>query len=214
MLIKGEPMKKLLTVLIYTILIVLLFTYKESFLDWIRSGDDLSVLISILFFALLVFFPAVPFVVASGIIGASYGLLGRSVIILAGVILGTIMMFLMVRYGFQDWVQNMLDKHEKIKHYEIYFEQNAFIGILGLRLIPIIPFPILNVLCGITGVRLSIFAAASGLGKLPSIIIFTLAGQQATQNSAISISIYVIYFLVLSIFTTRKIKQHNNNIHA
>jgi uncharacterized membrane protein YdjX (TVP38/TMEM64 family) len=207
-------MKKLLTLAIYTILIVLLFTYKDTFLTWIRSGDEFSIIITVLFFALLVFFPAVPFVVAAGIIGASYGVFAGSGIILIGVMLGTIIMFLMARYGFQDWAQKMLDKHHKIKQYEIYFEQNAFIGILGLRLIPIIPSPLLNVLCGITGVKLAIFATASALGKLPSIIIFTLAGQQATQNSVLSISIYVIYFLLISIFAARKMKLHNNNIHA
>ncbi len=207
---KGDQMKKLVTLSIYAGLIVILFINKGLFLNWIRSGDELSIMISILLFALLVFFPAVPFIVAAGIIGASYGVINGSIIILSGVITGTIVMFLMARYGFQDWGQRMLEKYPKIIQYETYFEQNAFIGILGLRLVPIIPSPLLNVLCGITKVRILIFISASLLGKLPRTVIFTIAGLQATQNTILSISIYVVYFLLISILVTWKMKQHTN----
>lgn len=203
-------MKKIITIAIYAILIVLLIVNKATFLSRILSGDELAIIISILFFVLLVFFPAVPFVVAAGIIGASYGFITGTGIILTGVIFGTLVMFLMARYGFQDWAQNMLDKYHKIKQYEIYFQQNAFIGILGLRLLPMIPSPLLNVLCGVSGVRLSVFVAASVLGKLPSIIIFTVAGVKATENTFLAISIYAVYFFMAG----WKAKHHQTKISA
>ncbi|WP_188454450.1 TVP38/TMEM64 family protein [Virgibacillus oceani] len=203
-------MKKFFTIAIYTLLVILLFINKDVFLAWIRSGDELSIIISMLFFALLVFFPVVPFVVAAGIIGASFGVILGTAIILSGVIAGTIIMFLMARYGFQDWVQRMLDKFPKIKNYKTYFEQNAFIGILGLRIVPIIPSPLVNILCGITKVRLETFIVASLLGKLPRTVIFTIAGIQVTQNTILSIAIYAVYFLLISILVTWKMKQQTN----
>ncbi|MRG85023.1 TVP38/TMEM64 family protein [Salinibacillus xinjiangensis] len=207
-------MKKIVIILIYTLLITLLLIHKDSFLTWIRSGDELSILISILFFALLVFFPAVPFLVAAGIMGASYGVAAGSGIVLTGVMIGTIAMFLLARYGFQVWTQKILSKYERVKHYEYIFENNAFIAILGLRVFPIIPTPLANVLCGVTRVNTFIYIAASALGKLPKIIIFTVVGYQATDSMFNSIIIYIIYFLILSIVVGRKFKQDNSGLHV
>ncbi|MBB6453681.1 putative membrane protein YdjX (TVP38/TMEM64 family) [Salirhabdus euzebyi] len=207
-------MKKLLTIGSYGILIVLLIGNKEAFLSLIRSGEEFSMVISGMFFALLVFFPIVPFVVPAGITGASFGILTGSMIIVVGVMVGTILMFLMARYGFQDFAQKVLSKYEKARQYEEFFERNAFITILSLRVFPVIPTPIVNILCGVSKVKLYTYTIGSLLGKLPRIIIFTVAGYQATENMFSTTVIYIVYFLVMAIVVGHTLKQQNRHVQV
>jgi uncharacterized membrane protein YdjX (TVP38/TMEM64 family) len=87
------------------------------------------------------------------------------------------------------------------------FEQNSFIGILLARVIPVIPSPIINIISGLSKVKWTTFLSASLIGKLPAIFIFTIAGSLIGDQKWISIVIYVVYFLIISILTGREIQK-------
>ncbi|MBS4173356.1 TVP38/TMEM64 family protein [Bacillus sp. FJAT-49736] len=195
-------MKQLMTILMAIIIIVIAFTQKAAVLQVIHSGEPIAYLISILFVAILVFFPVMPYPLVAGLIGSVFGLWEGILISIVGVMLGTSIMFLMARYGFQQWAQKMISKYPKAKEYEIYFEKNAFLGILFLRLVPIVPSPLLNVLSGISMVSFIAFFTATIIGKLPNIVISTLAGSLFEQNKYLSLGIYGSYFLIISIIIT------------
>ena len=132
---------------------------------------------------------------------------------LIGITIGTLIMFWMARYGFQDWAQKSLQKYPRAKEYESYFEKNAFIGILIMRLVPVIPSPVVNILCGISKVRSFTFIGASLIGKMPSVIIFTLAGSVFEDSKVISISIYAAYFLIImTLILVHYIEEENSII--
>ncbi|RXT04385.1 TVP38/TMEM64 family protein [Ammoniphilus sp. CFH 90114] len=205
-------MKKLLTITLFALIIFLSYSQKSLLLYWIEAGGSLSLLVSILFVAALVFFPVVPFIVVAGIIGSVFGVAAGTAICLAGSLLGTLIMFTMSRFGFQDWIQATLDKYPKAKEYESLFERNAFLSILLVRVVPVIPPPVVNILCGVSNVSWIVFTAATFLGKLPSIFLFNLAGSQFETNHWFSFSIYGAYFLVISLCAAiyLKKKQHIN----
>jgi uncharacterized membrane protein YdjX (TVP38/TMEM64 family) len=183
-------MKKFLPTLLSVFIVYIAITKKHILLDLVRSESHLAILISILFVALLVFFPVVPYVVLAGMIGSIFGIWIGTSLSLVGIGLGTMVMFFLARYGFQDLTQSYLKKYPKIQEYESWFEQNAFMGILLARLIPVIPSPIINVLSGLSKVKWTIFLSASLVGKLPAIFIFTLAGRLIGNKNWISIVIY------------------------
>ncbi|MGE8204412.1 TVP38/TMEM64 family protein [Heyndrickxia sp. NPDC080065] len=202
-------MKQLLTIMITVILIISAYTQKETMLHLIESGESTAIIISLLFVALLVFFPIIPFAVVAGLIGSVFGVWMGSLISLCGSLIGTMLMFFMARYGFQRWVQTMLKKYPKTKEYESIFEKNAFLGILLVRLAPVIPAPILNVLCGVSMVRWYIFFIATIVGKIPGVMIFTFAGSLFEDNKLLSFSIYGAYILIITILITIRLKKKN-----
>jgi uncharacterized membrane protein YdjX (TVP38/TMEM64 family) len=110
-------------------------------------------------------------------IGSVFGIWLGTGLSLIGIGLGTMVMFFLARYGFQDLTQSYFKKYPKIQEYESWFEQNAFIGFLLARVKPIKPSPIINILSGLSKVKWTIFISASLVGKLPAIFIFTLAGR-------------------------------------
>ncbi|QQZ10954.1 TVP38/TMEM64 family protein [Heyndrickxia vini] len=200
-------MKQIITLVITISIIIFAYTQKEGMLHLIESGESMAIIISLLFVALLVFFPVMPFALVAGIIGSVFGVWLGAIISLCGSVFGSMIMFFMARYGFQQWVQKVLDKYPKAREYESIFQKNAFLGILLLRLAPIIPAPLLNVLCGVSVIRWPIFFIATLIGKFPAIIIFTFAGSLFANNKLLSIAIYGAYFVIITVIATIHIQK-------
>ena len=194
--------RRILTILLFVAIVGLGYLYQGQLVDWIKGGGSTSVIVSIVFVAILVFFPVMPFVVVAGIIGAVFGTWAGSLISLAGALLGALVMFLMARYGFRDWAQRMLQKYPKVKEYESYFEKNAFLGILFVRIVPVVPSPAVNIISGISRVSVVTFFIASLIGKIPSIVIFTFAGSNFGDNKTASFVTYGVYFVAILIATS------------
>jgi uncharacterized membrane protein YdjX (TVP38/TMEM64 family) len=57
------------------------------------------------------------------------------------------------------------------------FRADAFSYLLFLRLVPIFPFWIVNLVPALVGVRLATFAAATALGIIPATFVFAFVGQ-------------------------------------
>jgi len=199
--------KKIISVLLFIGIVITGYVEKAQLLTWIKSGGDLAIVTSVIFVAILVFFPVMPFVAVAGIIGAVFGTLNGSIISLTGAVGGALVMFLLARYGFRDFAQRYASKYPKAKEYESHFENNAFVGILLVRIIPVIPSPIINILCGISLVRWYTFLVASLFGKIPSIVIFTFAGSRFEHSKLTSILIYAVYFLVIMVLTALYIRK-------
>jgi uncharacterized membrane protein YdjX (TVP38/TMEM64 family) len=139
-------MRKIPPILLSLLIIYIAISQKNFLLEKVQSESIIAIPISILFVAILVFFPVVPYVVLAGMIGSVFGIWLGTGISLIGIGLGMTIMFMLSRYGFQEWTKSYLKKYPQIQEYESLFEQNAFIGILLARVVPVIPSPIINII--------------------------------------------------------------------
>lgn len=57
------------------------------------------------------------------------------------------------------------------------FRDDAFSYLLFLRLVPVFPFFLVNLVPAFAGVRLGPFVAATAIGVIPAVVVFTLAGM-------------------------------------
>ncbi|MHC0037568.1 TVP38/TMEM64 family protein [Pseudoneobacillus sp. C159] len=201
-------MKKTIPILLTAFILYLGITFKAELLSAVRSEAYIAIPISMLFVAILVFFPVIPYVVLAGMIGSVFGIWLGTGISFIGIGVGIMVMFLLARFGFQEWMQGYLQKYPKLQDYEGMFENNAFLGILIARAIPVIPSPIVNIVSGVSKVKWQVFLGASLLGKLPAIFIFTIAGSLIGNQKWISIVIYATYFLSIAILIGRRMKQN------
>jgi uncharacterized membrane protein YdjX (TVP38/TMEM64 family) len=189
--------RKLGTLATFLAVVWIGYTQKDFFVHWIQQGGLFAALIAILFVALTAFFPVMPFVAVAGIIGAVYGVWEGAVISLAGALLGATLIFALTRFGFRDWLQRYLDRHPKVREYEASFENHAFVTILTLRLIPVVPAPLVNILSGMSRVPWLTFLLATLIGKLPSILVFTFIGSRFESSKTTSLLTYGLYMAVL-----------------
>src|SRR3954453_16664542 len=140
--------KRILSISMLIIIVAIGLLQKDEILALIKEGGILSLFISMLFVAICVFFPVIPFPVLAGVIGGVFGTAQGVIVSLTGAMAGTMAFFFLCRYGFRDYAQTKLMTKPKIQEYESFINRNSFLAILTCRLIPIIPAPFVNIICG------------------------------------------------------------------
>ncbi len=89
---------------------------------------------------------------------------------------GATLAFLAARYLLRDWVESKFG--DRLGLIQEGFEQNAFSYLVMLRLIPAIPFVLVNLVAGLTRVQLGTYVRATMLGMIPASFVFAYAGRQ------------------------------------
>ncbi len=88
---------------------------------------------------------------------------------------GATMAFLMTRYLFQDWVQKKFER--RIAAINEAFEREGAFYLFTLRLIPAVPFFVINAVMGLTKIRVATFWWVSQVGMLPGTAAYVYAGS-------------------------------------
>ncbi|MDX2252347.1 MAG: TVP38/TMEM64 family protein [Nitrospira sp.] len=93
-----------------------------------------------------------------------------------GATTGATLAFLAARYLLRDWVEQKFGKW--IGPVQEGFTKNAFSYLLTLRLIPLFPFFVVNLVSGLTRVSIGTYAAATAIGIIPGSFVYAYAGRQ------------------------------------
>ncbi|MBO2945214.1 TVP38/TMEM64 family protein [Paenibacillus sp. F411] len=199
--------KKIGLALFYLVIAGLIYKYGESILDWFRETDSAFQVIGMA--TLMALFPMIPYPVVGGLIGAAFGPVTGGLMIWTGSTAASLIMFLFVRYGYQDWGKKALMKARRLEKMTVLFEQNAFLFILFARMVPTIPSIIVNVYSALSRVSFGVYALSSSLGKIPAMLLFVLIGDSLLtepRNVFITIIIYGL-FLAVTIYAYRAWKS-------
>lgn len=111
--------------------------------------------------------------------GAVFGIgLGLVLVSLASG-LGATLAFLSARYLFRDWVQQRFG--EKLKTATQGFSREGGFYLFSLRVFPLFPFFLVNLLMGLTSMPVRTFIGSSLLGMLPGTLVYLFAGRQLVE---------------------------------
>lgn len=114
----------------------------------------------------------------SAVFGVAWGLL----LVSFASSLGATLAFLSARFLLRDWVSARFG--DKLATFQAGMAKDGAFYLLSLRLIPIFPFFLVNLLMGLTPIRVSTYYWVSQLGMLPGTFVFVLAGSElATLTS-------------------------------
>jgi uncharacterized membrane protein YdjX (TVP38/TMEM64 family) len=109
------------------------------------------------------------------LLGFLFGRWVATALIVIGGTIGTSLLFLAVRYLFADAVRNRMGP--LARRIEAGFTRNAFSWMLFLRLTPMVPYFLVNLIPTVTGIRLRTYALATMIGIIPVTFVFTNLGQ-------------------------------------
>lgn len=114
--------------------------------------------------------------------GFLFGGLVGTLLVNVGATTGATLAFLVARYLLRDAVEQKFGRW--LGPFQEGFNQNAFSYLMTLRLIPLFPFFVVNLVSGLTRVTLGTYVAATALGIIPGSFVYAYAGQQlGTINS-------------------------------
>jgi uncharacterized membrane protein YdjX (TVP38/TMEM64 family) len=107
--------------------------------------------------------------------GAIFGFTRGFILISFASTIGATFAFLMARYFFKSYFEKKFpEKSQKIQE---NFEQNGSSYLLSMRLVPIFPFYIVNILFGLTRIEVKKFFLYSQIGMIPGTLIYVNAGK-------------------------------------
>ncbi len=133
--------------------------------------------------------------------GAMFGLVSGSIIISFSSSIGATLACAVSRYLLRDWVQNKFgDRLQKIN---TGMEKEGGFYLFTLRLVPVFPFFIINLVMGLTTIRLKTFYWVSQLGMLPATIVYVNAGKEIGEIDSLSGILspgLILSFVLLGIF--------------
>ncbi len=114
--------------------------------------------------------------------GFLFGSLMGTVYVNIGATTGATLAFLAARYVLRDWVEHKFG--DRLGPIQEGFARNAFSYLMTLRLIPLFPFFLVNMVSGLTRVGVGTYVAATALGIIPGSFVYAYAGRQlGTINS-------------------------------
>ena len=130
--------------------------------------------------------------------GAVFGILWGTVIASCASTLGAVVAFLLSRYVFYNFVQKRYP--ERMQKINEGVKRDGAFYLFALRLVPIFPYFVINVLMGLTPIRVFTYAWTSQLGMLPATFVYVYAGKQLAEIDSVrdilSIDIAIAFSLI------------------
>lgn len=117
--------------------------------------------------------------IMSLVAGALFGVVLGTLIVSFASTMGATLAFLSSRYLLRDWVQGKFG--ERLRAVDDGLEKDGAFYLFTLRLIPVFPFFVINLLMGLTRIKTGTFFGVSQIGMLPATIVFVNAGTQISR---------------------------------
>ncbi|MBK8971859.1 MAG: FAD-dependent oxidoreductase [Hahellaceae bacterium] len=178
------------------------FNARKS--EWLALTHDAPLASAVIFFLIYVAvtalsLPAAALLTLAG--GALFGLFEGFLLVSFASTVGATLAFLASRYLLRDWVQARF--RDSLKTINQGVEREGAFYLFGLRLVPLFPFFLINLVLGLTPMRTTTFYWVSQLGMLPGTLVYVNAGTQLSQLESLKGILspgLLLSFVLLGIF--------------
>lgn len=153
--------------------------------------------------------------------GGFFGLLTGTVVVSFASTIGATLAFLVSRFLLKDWVQARFK--DKLRAINKGIETEGAFYLFTLRLVPVFPFFIINLVMGLTPIKTIRFYLVSQIGMLPGTLVYVNAGTQLGQIDSLQGILspdLLLSFVLLGIFpllakkAVSLIKKKKGKIHG
>ena len=133
--------------------------------------------------------------------GAIFGLLWGTVVVSFASVIGASCAFLVSRHILRDTIQSRYG--DRLRTINEGCEKDGAVYLFTLRMVPLFPFFLINLLMGLTPMRLGMFFIVSQIGMLPGTIVYVNAGTQIAKIDSLGSILspaLIASFVLLGIF--------------
>ncbi len=173
-----------LLIMLFFVIYFRLYTYlsfdslkqhREFLSTWTTQHFVLASVIFMLVYtiAVAISVPGAIFLTLTG--GFLFGLFFGTMYVVISATLGAILIFLAMKTALRHWVERAAGRF--IKQMSQGFQQNAFSYLMVLRLVPLFPFWVVNIVPALLGVNLRTFALTTFLGIIPGSLVYVWVGS-------------------------------------
>jgi len=133
--------------------------------------------------------------------GALFGLVTGTIVVSFASTIGATLACFVSRFILRDWVQGKFG--DKLKTVNAGIEKEGAFYLFTLRLIPVFPFWLINLVMGLTKIRLLTYLWVSQIGMLPGTIVYVNAGKELAKIDSLGGILspgLIISFVILGLF--------------
>lgn len=116
--------------------------------------------------------------------GGFFGLVSGTIVVSVASTIGATCACLVSRFILRDWVQAKFG--DKLSAINRGIEKEGSFYLFSLRLIPIFPFFVINLLMGLTTMPIRTYFWVSQLGMLPATVVYVNAGKEIAQIESLA----------------------------
>ncbi|MGV8941259.1 MAG: FAD-dependent oxidoreductase [Lysobacter sp.] len=116
--------------------------------------------------------------------GALFGVLEGTVLVSFASTIGASLSFLIARFALRERLRQRYT--ERLKKIDAGIERDGWRYLLTLRLVPVFPFFLVNLLAGVTALPMRTFYWVSQLGMLPATVVYVYAGTQLARIDSLA----------------------------
>lgn len=153
----------------------MLARHKAVVTAWVATHTLLAALCFIAAYAVVVAFSLPVAVLITPVGGFLFGVWMGAVLSVIGATLGSIAVFLAARTAFHDLFRARAGA--SLARLEAGFRRNDFSYLLFLRLVPVFPFWLVNIVPALLGMRLDRYVLATLIGIMPAAIVYSSVGD-------------------------------------
>lgn len=196
-------------ILIISMIIVFILIYKvflqgitaQSIRDWVSGFGVMAPMAYIFVWAILpIFFFPVPVLALAG--GLSFGLVDGTIYTLIGAMVNSSLMFLLANILAKDMVSKYLEDKLPDKWWDRFQSadgKEGFLIVLICRLIPIMPYNVINYVSGLTKIRFSNYFLATLIGIFPGTVIFLNVGDKILDVKSPEFIMSIVFVVILTV---------------
>ncbi|EPR77558.1 DedA family inner membrane protein YdjX [Leifsonia rubra CMS 76R] len=167
----------------------------EEIQSWAESAGALGAVVFVAAYAVLTLTPA-PKAVISIASGLAWGLWTGTLLVLLGATAGAALSFWIGRMLGRDAVEQYTGG--RVRAVDEMLQKRGLLSVIALRLIPLIPFTVINYTAGLTAVRVRDYLIGTAIGIIPGTMAFVAVGAYGAElNSGFFIALGALGVLTI-----------------
>jgi uncharacterized membrane protein YdjX (TVP38/TMEM64 family) len=175
--------------------------HQQAFQDYYQQNKFMTIALYFLVYVVMaaLSLPGAAVMTLAG--GALLGLGAGTVVVSFASSIGATLAFIVARFLLRESVQGKFG--EKLNTINAGVRKDGAFYLFTLRLVPVFPFFIINLVMGLTPIRIPVFYIVSQLGMLPGTIVYVNAGTQLAKIQSLQdiLSPALIFsFVLLGVF--------------
>jgi len=174
---------------------------QAQFEQWRRASPVLVGLLFALFYILVTGLSLPGAAIMTLAAGALFGLWWGTLIVSFASTIGATLAFLVSRFLLRDWVQERFAG--RLEAINRGVEREGAFYLFALRLVPVFPFFLINILMGLTHIGIWTFYWVSQLGMLAATVVYVNAGTRLGRVQSLSDILspaLILSFVLLGLF--------------
>lgn len=175
----------------------------EPLLETFLFESKFAILMQFFIMVVVSIIPFAPIPILATMIGANHSFWIGLLINLGGTIIGSVILFWLSTNLLRNLANKMFLKYSIYKRFIKLIQINGFLAVFLGRIVPILPSAGISLIAGVSGVTFFAFTTATILGKLPTILAFSLAGNQMALGNWKMVLLIALYLFVIILIRSR-----------